>query len=149
VPRGELIQKVLGWSQTLALWVNLGALLVGVAMYGLAREGGRGGHPWQGADDGGIAGLSVGVSRHEPGGGPAAVTSATAAQQWLYFSDEEIRDAIAVIATPVGGPGWPTRSCSTRRRQGGVGRLTLRVCVVRAGRGSGTAHPPSWLFQNR
>ncbi len=38
MPGAELIQKLLNWSQMLALWGSLGALLVGAAMYGLARE---------------------------------------------------------------------------------------------------------------
>jgi hypothetical protein len=50
------------------------------------------------------AGLDVGFSRDEPGAVAAAVTHATAAQRWLYFSDEEIRDAVAEIATPVAAP---------------------------------------------
>ena len=40
MPGGALIQKLLNWSQMLALWGSLGALLIGAAMYGLAREGG-------------------------------------------------------------------------------------------------------------
>lgn len=40
MPGAELIQKLLNWGQMLALWGSLGALLVGSAMYGLAREGG-------------------------------------------------------------------------------------------------------------
>ena len=36
----DLIQRLLNWSQMLALWGSLGALLIGAAMYGLAREGG-------------------------------------------------------------------------------------------------------------
>jgi hypothetical protein len=40
MPGAELIQKILNWAQMLALWGSLGALLVGAAMYGLAREGG-------------------------------------------------------------------------------------------------------------
>lgn len=40
MPGAELIQKLLNWSQMLALWGSLGALLVGAAMYGLARETG-------------------------------------------------------------------------------------------------------------
>lgn len=40
MPGAELIQKLLNWSQMVALWGSLGALLVGAAMYGLAREGG-------------------------------------------------------------------------------------------------------------
>lgn len=40
MPGAELIQKLLNWSQMLALWGSLGALLIGAAMYGLAREGG-------------------------------------------------------------------------------------------------------------
>lgn len=38
MPGAELIQKLLNWTQMLALWGSLGALLVGAAMYGLARE---------------------------------------------------------------------------------------------------------------
>ena len=38
MPGAELMQKLLNWSQMLALWGSLGALLVGAAMYGLARE---------------------------------------------------------------------------------------------------------------
>ena len=40
MPGAELIQQLLNWSQMLALWGSLGALLLGAAMYGLAREGG-------------------------------------------------------------------------------------------------------------
>lgn len=38
MPGAQLIQRLLNWSQMLALWGSLGALLVGAAMYGLARE---------------------------------------------------------------------------------------------------------------
>ena len=38
MPGAELIQRLLNWAQMLALWGSLGALLVGAAMYGLARE---------------------------------------------------------------------------------------------------------------
>jgi len=40
MPGADLIQQLLNWGQMLALWGSLGALLVGAAMYGLAREGG-------------------------------------------------------------------------------------------------------------
>lgn len=40
MPGAELVQRLLNWSQMVALWGSLGALLVGAAMYGLAREGG-------------------------------------------------------------------------------------------------------------
>lgn len=40
MPGADLIQQLLNWSQMLALWGSLGALLVGAAMYGLAREAG-------------------------------------------------------------------------------------------------------------
>ncbi len=40
MPGAELVQKLLNWSQMVALWGSLAALLVGAAMYGLAREGG-------------------------------------------------------------------------------------------------------------
>ena len=38
MPGADLIQQLLNWAQMLALWGSLGALLVGAAMYGLARE---------------------------------------------------------------------------------------------------------------
>lgn len=40
MPGAELIQRLLNWAQMLALWASLGAVLVGAAMYGLAREAG-------------------------------------------------------------------------------------------------------------
>lgn len=40
MPGAELIQTLLNWTQMIALWGSLAALLVGAAMYGLAREGG-------------------------------------------------------------------------------------------------------------
>jgi hypothetical protein len=40
MPGADLIQKLLNWAQMIALWGSLGALLIGAAMYGLAREGG-------------------------------------------------------------------------------------------------------------
>ena len=40
MPGADLIQRLLNWSQMLALCGSLGALLIGAAMYGLAREGG-------------------------------------------------------------------------------------------------------------
>ena len=40
MPGAELVQKLLNWTQMVALWGSLGALLVGAAIYGLAREGG-------------------------------------------------------------------------------------------------------------
>src|SRR5688572_20935386 len=40
LPGADLIQQLLDWAQMIALWASLGAILVGAAMYGLAREGG-------------------------------------------------------------------------------------------------------------
>lgn len=40
MPGALLVQKLLNWTQMVALWGSLAALLVGAAMYGLAREGG-------------------------------------------------------------------------------------------------------------
>jgi len=39
MPGGALIQQLLNWSQMLALWGSLGAILIGAAMYGLAQQG--------------------------------------------------------------------------------------------------------------
>ena len=39
-PGAQLVQQLLDWSQMVALWGSLGAVLIGAAMYGLAREGG-------------------------------------------------------------------------------------------------------------
>ena len=40
MPGAELIQRLLNWSQMAALWGSVAAILVGAAMYGLARESG-------------------------------------------------------------------------------------------------------------
>ncbi len=40
MPGAQLVQQLLNWSQMVALWGSLGAVLIGAAMYGLAREGG-------------------------------------------------------------------------------------------------------------
>ena len=40
MPGAALVQKLLNWTQMFALWGSLAAVLVGAAMYGLAREGG-------------------------------------------------------------------------------------------------------------
>lgn len=43
-------------------------------------------------------------SKNEPGAVDAAVAYATASQRWLYFTDEEIKTAIAAIATRNAAP---------------------------------------------
>lgn len=40
LPGAALIQRMLNWAQMIALWGSVAALLVGAAIYGLAREGG-------------------------------------------------------------------------------------------------------------
>ena len=40
MPGADLVQTLLNWTQMVALWGSLAALLVGAAIYGLAREGG-------------------------------------------------------------------------------------------------------------
>jgi hypothetical protein len=50
------------------------------------------------------AGLDVGFAPDQDGAVAAAVSYATASQRWLYFTDEEIRAAVAEIATPVAAP---------------------------------------------
>ena len=40
MPGADLIQRLLNWCQMAALWGSVAAILVGAAMYGLAREGG-------------------------------------------------------------------------------------------------------------
>jgi hypothetical protein len=40
MPGAALVQQLLNWTQMVALWGSLAALLVGAAIYGLAREGG-------------------------------------------------------------------------------------------------------------
>lgn len=50
------------------------------------------------------AGVAVGFAADEPGAVAAAVAYATASQRWLYFTDDEIKAAIAEIATPVAAP---------------------------------------------
>ena len=48
MPGGDLIQQLLNWAMMAALWGSLGAMLVGAALYGLAREGGSYGHAHRG-----------------------------------------------------------------------------------------------------
>lgn len=50
------------------------------------------------------AGLDVGFAHDEDGAVAAAVSYATAAQRWLYFSEDEIRSAVSEIATPIAAP---------------------------------------------
>lgn len=47
---------------------------------------------------------SLDNSKSEPGAVDAAVAYATASQRWLYFTDEEIKTAIAAIATRNAAP---------------------------------------------
>lgn len=56
---------------------------------------------------GGVAertGLLAAFTPDREGAGTAAIAYATAAQRWLYLSDDEIRSAVAEIATPVASP---------------------------------------------
>jgi hypothetical protein len=50
------------------------------------------------------AGLDVGFAADQDGAVAAAVSYATASQRWLYFTNDEIRAAVAEIATPVAAP---------------------------------------------
>ena len=50
------------------------------------------------------AGMPTGFAAGEHGAAVAGVSYATASQRWLYFTDDEIRAAIAEIATPVAAP---------------------------------------------
>lgn len=50
------------------------------------------------------AGVPGGFARDEAGAVAAAIAYSAAPQRWLYFTDEEIRAAVAEIATPVAAP---------------------------------------------
>jgi hypothetical protein len=69
MPGAQLIQRLLNWTQMVALWGSPGALLAGAAMYGLARENGN----YSGASRG--KSLAVGglVGAVIAGAAPAAV----------------------------------------------------------------------------
>jgi hypothetical protein len=69
MPGADLIQQLLNWGQMLALWGSLAALLVGAAMYGLAREGGS----YSGASRGKSLALGGVVGAILAGLAPAAV----------------------------------------------------------------------------
>ena len=69
MPGADLIQRLLNWSQMLALWGSLGALLIGAAMYGLAREGGS----YGGASRGKALAMGVVVGAILAGVAPTAV----------------------------------------------------------------------------
>ena len=40
LPGADLVEQLLSWTQMVALWGSVAAILVGAAMYGLARESG-------------------------------------------------------------------------------------------------------------
>jgi len=49
-------------------------------------------------------GLSAALTPDRDGAATAAIAYATATQRWLYLSDDEIKSAVAEIATPVASP---------------------------------------------
>ncbi len=69
LPGAALIQKLLNWTQMLALWGSLGAILVGAAMYGLALGFGS----YQGASKGKIVALGGVIGAILAGVAPTAV----------------------------------------------------------------------------
>ena len=69
MPGAQLIQRMLDWCQMVALWGSLAALLVGAAMYGLARENGS----YSGASRGKQLALGGVVGAVLAGAAPAAV----------------------------------------------------------------------------
>jgi hypothetical protein len=69
MPGAQLIQRLLGWAQMVALWASLGALLAGAALYGLARESGN----YSGASRGKSLALGGVVGAIIAGIAPAAV----------------------------------------------------------------------------
>lgn len=50
------------------------------------------------------SGVPVGFAADRRGAVAAAVAYSTASQRWLYFTDDEIKAAIAEIATPIAAP---------------------------------------------
>ena len=69
MPGGALIQQLLNWSQMLALWGSLGAILIGAAMYGLAQQG----NSYSGASRGKTLAMGGVVGAILAGLAPAAV----------------------------------------------------------------------------
>lgn len=69
MPGAQLIQQILNWTQMVALWGSLAALLAGAAMYGLAREGGS----YQGASKGKAIAVGGAVGAVLAGLAPSAV----------------------------------------------------------------------------
>jgi hypothetical protein len=69
MPGGALIQQLLNWSQMLALWGSLGAILAGAAMYGLSQQG----NSYAGASRGKSLALGGVVGAILAGLAPAAV----------------------------------------------------------------------------
>lgn len=69
MPGAELIQQLLNWTQMVALWGSLAALLAGAAMYGLARESGS----YGGASKGKAVAIGGAVGAVLAGVAPAAV----------------------------------------------------------------------------
>ena len=91
--------------------VLIGALLVAL---GSSRQGGTSavlaGQPTDPTPIGVVgpvaekAGLPAGFTRDVGGATAAAVAYATAPQRWLYFTDQQITDAVTAIATTTAGP---------------------------------------------
>ena len=69
MPGAALVQRLLDWTQMVALWGSLGALLAGAAMYGLSRESGS----YSGASRGRSLALGGAVGAVLAGVAPAAV----------------------------------------------------------------------------
>ena len=69
MPGAALVQRLLDWTQMVALWGSLGALLAGAAMYGLSRESGS----YSGASRGRSLALCGAVGAVLAGVAPAAV----------------------------------------------------------------------------
>ncbi|MDZ7734498.1 MAG: hypothetical protein U5R31_16745 [Acidimicrobiia bacterium] len=112
MPGADLVQQLLNWGQMVALWGSLGALLVGAAMYGLAREGGS---------YGGASGArpSRRVVWWGRSAGPARATAVNmlfqAAKPMSDGSGDPRRAAIAIGAARGGGDGRGGRGYGVRR----------------------------------
>ena len=69
MPGGALIQRLLNWSQALALWGSLGAILIGAALYGFSAHS----NSYAGANKGKALALGGVVGAVLAGLAPAAV----------------------------------------------------------------------------
>jgi hypothetical protein len=109
-------------GRALVVAALVAAFVLGVAAAGLGRQPSPADRPpshaapdadTQGTD--GSGGTASEVERSEASARAAAIAFATASQDWLYLSDEEVDRSVRAIATPEAGPSLSQETVSELR----------------------------------